>query len=420
MPYHLYNAEGARVAKGSLTVFTCDITQNGFVVMRESLLGPSGEQLAELARDERGAMAWSHTNVYAAGALFASYDPNGLHFLVADWLGSRRAQTDSAGVLEQTCQSLPFGNGLNCTASNTAPTDHHFTDKERDTESGNDYFGARYYNSNTGRFLSPDWSDENDPVPYADFSNPQSLNLYSYAYNNPLRSADADGHVTCDPDTWDDSTNTLTAGACHYDLSDFMNSVGQIAQKTTNALSNAAQTVSNFVSTNQTLCQVAATAGGAAGGALAGGESGGALGAAIGGTGGTFVAPGVGTLGGGAGGAAVGATIGSVGGGIAGGIAGYAASNAVCSSGSGSGSSGGGSSQGSTGRGPKNLKEQLAAEQAASNPKAGRPLNLSNGMSDPRWPGSQGWVKMAQNVNGVEVHYNYNTITQVVNDIKIK
>jgi RHS repeat-associated protein len=33
-----------------------------------------------------------------------------------------------------------------------------FTGKERDTESGLDYFGARYYGSTMGRFMSPDWS----------------------------------------------------------------------------------------------------------------------------------------------------------------------------------------------------------------------------------------------------------------------
>jgi RHS repeat-associated protein len=32
----------------------------------------------------------------------------------------------------------------------------HFTGKERDTESGNDYFGARYYASSMGRFMSPE------------------------------------------------------------------------------------------------------------------------------------------------------------------------------------------------------------------------------------------------------------------------
>jgi RHS repeat-associated protein len=260
------------------------------------------------------------------------------HYYFGDLLGSAQIELSDGGWPLTLSAFDPYGQEID---TQTSTNHYKFTGKERDTESGLDYFGARYYASSMGRFMSPDWSDENDPVPYADFSNPQSLNLYSYAYNNPLRSADADGHVTCDPDTWDDSTNTLTAGACHYDFGDFMNSVGQIAQKATSALSNAAQTVSNFVSTNQTLCRIAATAGGAAGGALAGGEAGGAAGALIGGTGGTFVAPGVGTIGGGAGGAAIGATIGSVGGGIAGGIAGYAASNALCSSGGGGGGGGG-------------------------------------------------------------------------------
>jgi len=73
----------------------------------------------------------------------------------------------------------------------------HSTGKERDTESGNDYFLARYYNSNTGRFLSPDWSATEDPVPYANLDNPQSLNLYSYVLNNPLSRDDPNGHADC-------------------------------------------------------------------------------------------------------------------------------------------------------------------------------------------------------------------------------
>jgi RHS repeat-associated protein len=32
----------------------------------------------------------------------------------------------------------------------------HFTGKERDTETGLDYFGARYYGSSLARFVSPD------------------------------------------------------------------------------------------------------------------------------------------------------------------------------------------------------------------------------------------------------------------------
>ena len=72
-----------------------------------------------------------------------------------------------------------------------------FTGKERDTESGNDYFLARYYNSTTGRFLSPDWSASVDPVPCANLGDPQTLNLYSYAYNNPLLLVDLYGHAGC-------------------------------------------------------------------------------------------------------------------------------------------------------------------------------------------------------------------------------
>lgn len=64
-----------------------------------------------------------------------------------------------------------------------------YTGKERDTESGNDYFQARYYASNIGRFMSPDPSE----LSYADMTNPQSLNLYSYTMNNPLSFTDPTG-----------------------------------------------------------------------------------------------------------------------------------------------------------------------------------------------------------------------------------
>jgi len=68
------------------------------------------------------------------------------------------------------------------------------TGKERDAESGNDYFMARYYSSAMGRFMSPDWSAQEEPVPYAKLDNPQSLNLYAYVLNNPLILVDTDGH----------------------------------------------------------------------------------------------------------------------------------------------------------------------------------------------------------------------------------
>ena len=45
-----------------------------------------------------------------------------------------------------------------------------------------------------GRFMSPDWSAKEEPVPYASLDDPQSLNLYAYVNNNPLSRFDPDGH----------------------------------------------------------------------------------------------------------------------------------------------------------------------------------------------------------------------------------
>jgi RHS repeat-associated protein len=71
---------------------------------------------------------------------------------------------------------------------------YKFTGKERDAESGLDYFGARYYGSTMGRFMSPGWAAKAEPVPYSKLDNPQTLNLYSYVENNPLSQVDEDGH----------------------------------------------------------------------------------------------------------------------------------------------------------------------------------------------------------------------------------
>jgi RHS repeat-associated protein len=67
--------------------------------------------------------------------------------------------------------------------------------RERDTESNLDDFGARYYSNTFGRWMSPDYSDAPVPVPYADLTNPQSLNLYALVRGNPETFADLDGHL---------------------------------------------------------------------------------------------------------------------------------------------------------------------------------------------------------------------------------
>lgn len=71
-----------------------------------------------------------------------------------------------------------------------------FTGQIRDTETNLDYYGARYYNSQHGRFTSVDPENAG-----ADPSDPQSWNGYAYARNNPLKYSDPDGreYVICEP-----------------------------------------------------------------------------------------------------------------------------------------------------------------------------------------------------------------------------
>jgi RHS repeat-associated protein len=199
---YLYDAEGNRVAKGTITSWSCNTAADGFTMTVSYVLGPSNEQLTELDWSGSTLSTW-HTNVFAASGLVGTYSsnldpqtssqqPTILNFYLTDWLGSRRVTTDEAGNVQATCLSLPYGNGETCTST---PTEHLFTGKERDAESGNDYFGARYYASSMGRFFSPDWSDIPDSVPYAEMENPQTLNLYAYVRNNPLTGVDPDGHA---------------------------------------------------------------------------------------------------------------------------------------------------------------------------------------------------------------------------------
>ncbi|MFZ0306171.1 MAG: RHS repeat-associated core domain-containing protein [Terracidiphilus sp.] len=215
---YLYDAEGNRVAKGSITILSCNPATNGFQFTEDYVTGPGGEELSML----NGSGTWQRNNVYGGGKLIGTYDlvhnpaytPNGsqpaqvpwLHLHLEDALGTRRMQ--ASGMLanlaqpEMDFQSLPYGDGFSQLADQYADETYddssplHFTGKERDTESGNDYFGARYYASSMGRWMSPDWSAKYEPVPYAKLDNPQTLNLYAYVQNNPLSRNDPDGHDT--------------------------------------------------------------------------------------------------------------------------------------------------------------------------------------------------------------------------------
>jgi RHS repeat-associated protein len=187
---YIYDAAGTRVAKGSISTLNCAPSQNGFAITSSYILGLGGEELTEMTGP--ASSIWDHSNVYADGHLIVTYRGSKAYFALNDWLGTKRVTYSTDGTVSSYA-SLPFGDAL--TTVGVDPSEQHLTGKDRDPESGLDYFEARYYNSNIGRFMSPDWSAKADPVPYAKLDNPQSLNLYAFVGNNPMSRVDMDGHT---------------------------------------------------------------------------------------------------------------------------------------------------------------------------------------------------------------------------------
>jgi RHS repeat-associated protein len=74
--------------------------------------------------------------------------------------------------------------------TNVCFSQYRTTGKERDIESNLDYFPARYYNSNLGRWMSPDRLNVTDDRL---FNPSNTLNKYVYGANNPLKYTDPDG-----------------------------------------------------------------------------------------------------------------------------------------------------------------------------------------------------------------------------------
>lgn len=107
-----------------------------------------------------------------------------------DALGSVRAVSNQAGQVVETHDYLPYGEE-SCGSGGCGPAAQpkRFTGKDRDVETGLDYFGARYYGPSIGRFTAVD--------PFlgqaAAVIDPQRWNRYAFASNNPLRRRDPDG-----------------------------------------------------------------------------------------------------------------------------------------------------------------------------------------------------------------------------------
>jgi RHS repeat-associated protein len=201
--YYSYNADGQRIIRTVEGVATWQV----YGIDSELLAEYAGNGSATSPQKEYG---------YRNGELLVAAEPSAqIKWLVSDHLGTPRMIFDKSGALANVKRHdyLPFGEELFAgvggrTTQNGYSADtvrQKFTSKERDNETGLDYFFARYYASPQGRFTSPDEFTggptelfaevaAHNPTFYSEIGEPQSLNKYQYALNNPLKFVDPDGH----------------------------------------------------------------------------------------------------------------------------------------------------------------------------------------------------------------------------------
>ena len=200
--YNLYNAENQWTSQSTYHVnyvYDGDGKKvkdwGGASGQRIYVQDPAGHAIMEV--DQNGTTLNEY--LYFGDSRIARVSTEGgpVYYYYGDHLGTARVITDGVGNKCYDADYFPWGLEQHV-YTNSCPQNYKFTGKERDPDTGSDYFGARWYRYDMSRFFSPDWAVKPVAVPYADFGNPQSLNLYSYVLNNPLGKSDPDGHDVLD------------------------------------------------------------------------------------------------------------------------------------------------------------------------------------------------------------------------------
>jgi RHS repeat-associated protein len=189
---YIYDGMGHRVAKGTITTFSCDRSTNGYSEAEEYLVGQDGQQM--IANDPSSGVEDIDVMDQPTGGQLLASD----NFQVGDWyvsfhdlVGTRRAEADDGyGELSLGLLTLPYGESLNWAGYGGADaTNKYFADKPLDVDSHLNNFGARDYKNFRGFFMTPDPSG----LAFANLGNPQSLNLYAFALGNPVSLTDPTG-----------------------------------------------------------------------------------------------------------------------------------------------------------------------------------------------------------------------------------
>ncbi|MFI6317116.1 RHS repeat-associated core domain-containing protein [Nonomuraea sp. NPDC050556] len=164
----LYDADGERLIRREPTATT--------------LYLPSG---MELTLDTAAGSTVKGTRYYSHNDDIVAVRQGGtVQFLMDDHQGTAETAVNGTTYAATTRRTAPFGASRG-TEPATWPGQRGFVGGTNDPTTGLTHLGAREYDSSTGRFVSLD--------PIVDFADPQQINGYAYAGNNPVTSSDPDG-----------------------------------------------------------------------------------------------------------------------------------------------------------------------------------------------------------------------------------
>jgi RHS repeat-associated protein len=179
--YHHYDAAGERTHRdgpGSVTQYA-----NGYYSLRNGAISTrhifvSGERIA--------------STVGEVGTLHEGIQTYHFH---TDHLQSVQYITDATGSVREHLEYLPFGEPWIQEDNIPSEVAYRFTGKEHDDETGLTYFGARYYDSRTAQWISPDpiLASYLRGTPVGGVFDPRNLSFFAYAWNSPSSHNDPDG-----------------------------------------------------------------------------------------------------------------------------------------------------------------------------------------------------------------------------------
>ena len=189
MVNYVYDTENhlTQVKQGSTILAQYDYDDQGGRIQKTA--GGSTTRFINGMYEEAG----SNKTIYVMmGSTRVATINNGAVFTYhGDHLGGTNIITDATGHQNELIEYQPYGKTSidQKTNPNQTITNYYFTGQYLDGESSLYYYGARYYNADIGRFVTPDWIVQ---AP----ENPQTLNRYAYALNNPINRIDPTGNFS--------------------------------------------------------------------------------------------------------------------------------------------------------------------------------------------------------------------------------